>query len=213
MSLLTGCFEERLRKSISFAWRVFMEKTGAGLLSINKEASMQLHYSSILQQVAPLICFQDNEKIDIELETGVEVCGRNREIDLVLKGSDSNGSHNIAVEMKCYRQLASSGGKRGATDIFMKDVYEDLNLLEDYCEHAEYDRGVSLVMNNLNRLVHPKQKSAKCWDYDISHGTEVGDKHLTTPIGGKTIDIRIRKSYEFNWVQNGDFWFLEIEGR
>ncbi len=63
------------------------------------------------------------------------------------------------------------------------------------------------------RAMPGAQKRAKCWDYDISHGTEVGDKHLSTPIGGKTIDIRLRKSYEFNWVQNGDFWFLEIEGR
>ena len=67
-------------------------------------------------------------------------------------------------------------------------------------------------MNDLERLVSPNQKKGKCWDYDISHGTEVRDKHLTTPIGGKKIDIRLKKSYEFNWVQCGDYWFLEIEG-
>ena len=212
MNLLTGSFEERLRKSISFAWQVFGEKTGANLLPINKEASMQLHYSYILQQVIPLICFHENESVKIELETGVKVNGRSREIDLVLEGVDSHGRHKIAVEMKCYRKVASSGGQRGATDIFMKDVYGDLQLLEEYCTHSEFDRGVSLVMNDLEMFVYPKKKTAKCWDYDISHGTEVGDKHLTTPIGGKEIDIRLKKSYEFNWVRNGQFWFMEIEG-
>lgn len=36
----------------------------------------------------------------------------------------------IAIEMRCYRTLAASGGYRGATDIFMKDIYEDFYLLE-----------------------------------------------------------------------------------
>ena len=174
---------------------------------------MQLHYSYILQQVIPLICFHKAETVKIELETGVRINGRNREIDLVLKGEDSHGFHKIAVEMKCYREFASSGRLRGAYDIFMKDVYVDLNLLEEYCEYAEFDQGVSLVMNELKWLVHPTRKKGKCWDYDISHGTKVEAIHLTTPIGGKNIDIRLNKSYEFDWVRNGQFWFLEIEGQ
>ncbi len=214
MNLLVGSFEERLRKSISFAWQVFMEKTGTDLLPINKEASMQLQYSYILQQVVPLICFHEDETVKIELETGVEINGSNREIDLILDGVNSQGCHHkIAVEMKCYRTLASSGKPRGATDIFMKDVYEDLSLLEEYCDHAGFNRGVALVMNDMERLVFPERKDAKCWDYDISHGTEVGGVHLTTPIGGKGIDIWLWKSYEFTWVQRGQFWFLENEGK
>ena len=212
MNLLSGSFEERLRKSISFAWQVFMEKTGTDLLPINKEASMQLQYSYILQQVVPLICFHEDETVKIELKTGVKINGRSREIDLILDGINSQGCHRIAVEMKCYRTLASSGGKRGATDIFMKDVYEDLSLLEEYCNHAGFNRGVALVMNDMERLVSPKKKDAKCWDYDISHSTKIGDVRLTTPIGGKQIDIRLRKSYEFTWVPKGQFWFLENEG-
>ena len=215
MNLLTGSFEERLRKSISFAWQVFGGKIDANLLPINKEASMQLHYSYILQQVIPLICFHKNESVKIELETGVKINDRSREIDLVLEGVDTCSKHyKIAVEMKCYRTFASSGKLRGATDIFMKDVYGDLNLLEEYCEYEKFDRGVSLVMNDLKRLVctDPEKKTGKCWAYDITQGTKVRDVHLTTPIGGKEIDIRLKKSYEFDWVQKGQFWFLEIEG-
>ena len=215
MNLLVGTFEERLRKSISFAWHVFMEKTGSELLVINKEASMQLQYSYILQQVVPLICFDDNEKTKIELETGVRINNRTREIDLILDGYNSQGCrHRIAVEMKCYREFSSSGGKRGATDIFMKDVYEDLGLLEEYCDDDDlgFSRGVALVMNDLERLVNPKRKDAKCWDYDTSHGTKVGNKCLTTPIGGKEASIELKKSYEFKWIKKGSFWFLENEG-
>jgi len=212
MQTLTGDFEERLRKSISFAWAIFSEKVGSGLLHINKEASMQLHYSYILQQVLPLISFKSSESAKIELETGVRVQGRSREIDLVLLGTNESKEYKIAVEMKCYREYASSGGKRGATDIFMKDVYEDMHLLESYCNLAGFDHGVALVMNDLGRLVNPKKKDAKCWDYDISNGTKVNNIHLTTPIGGKPVSLFISKSYVFKWVQKGNFWFLENEG-
>jgi hypothetical protein len=212
MNILTGSFEERMRKTISFAWSIFSEKVGSGLLHINKEASMQLQYSYILQQVVPLICFDDDESVKVELETGVKVQGRSREIDLVLLGTSRSKTYKIAVEMKCYREYASSGGKRGATDIFMKDVYEDLYLLENYCNFVGFNQGVALVMNDLERLVNPKKKEAKCWDYDTSNGTKVSNIHLTTPIGGKTVDLKISKSYEFNWTHKNNFWFLENEG-
>ena len=213
MNPLTGTFQQRLRESISFAWLVFQNKVGTGLLPINKEASMQLHYSNVLQQVIPLICFNQDESIKIELESSICVDDRPREIDLVLIGNDSQDDYKIAVEMKCYRKIASSGKPRGAHDIFMKDVYIGLELLEDYCEHAGFDRGVLLVMNDHNHFVNPTRKTGKCWHYDISNGYKITDGiHLKTPIGGKQIDIRLNKSYDFNWVQCGDFWFMENEG-
>jgi len=212
MDLIIRDFENRLRESISFAWSVFMEKVGSGLLSINKEASMQLHYSYILQQIAPLICFKKSESVSLELETGTNIQGQPRQIDLVLTGKDNKNEYKIAVEMKCYREYASSGGKRGATDIFMKDVYYDLKLLEDYCEFCGFNRGVALVMNDLERLVNPKNKTAKCWIYDISDNAEVSNIHLTTPIGGRNIDFRLNKKYHFEWLNRGSFWFLENEG-
>lgn len=214
MNVLDGQFEQRLRKSISFAWNIFTEKVGTGMISINKEASMQLHYASILLQVVQLICYEESEHVTVELETSEEVNGKRREIDLILCGSNSRSgsTYRIVVEMKCYRTLASSGGKRGAPDIFMKDVYEDLHLLEAYCDQANYDRAVALVMTDMEALVYPTKKEGKRWDYDISQGTKISDVHLQTPIGGKDIDIRLLKSYEFDWIKKGRFWFLESEG-
>ncbi|MCY4312518.1 MAG: hypothetical protein OXD44_02280, partial [Gammaproteobacteria bacterium] len=160
----------------------------------------------------PLICFDQNEIVQIQFESSVHFDGRSREIDLVLEGNDSRDIHKIAVEMKCYRKTASSGKPRGAQDIFMKDVYADLKLLEDYCKNAGFDRGILLVMTDHEYFVNPKSKMGKNWAYDISHGYQVKSIHLTTPIGGKKIDIRLKKSYEFNWVQCGNFWFMKIEG-
>jgi len=206
-------FSIRLRQAISLAWSIFMRKVGNGLLPINKEASMQLQYSYILQQILPLIILKNDERAEIELETGIDVGGGIKEVDLLLKGQSEAGYHIIAVEMKCYKTYAASGNLRGATDIFMKDVYEDLRLLELYIAAGKAERGVSLVMNDIERLVNPKRKNAKCWAYDISNNTKIKNIHLTTPIGGKEISISLKKSYDFSWEKHGQCWFMELEGR
>ena len=51
MDFLNGNFEERLRAAISLAWGVFSRKTGAGLIHIDTEASMQQYYATILIQI------------------------------------------------------------------------------------------------------------------------------------------------------------------
>ena len=191
---------------------MFSRKVGSGLIPINKEASMQLQYAYVLQQLLPLITFHENEKFEIELETGVRVNGRSREIDLLFSGEFGDQKYAIAIEMKCYRKVAASGGNRGATDIFMKDVYEDLYLLEQYALSDIAQEGISLVMNDMPRLVQPKNKNAKCWDYDISNGAVFGPINITTPIGGKPVNITLSKSYSINWVQYGSYWFLEVQG-
>lgn len=205
-------FSERMRAAINLSWIMFSRKVGNDLVPINKEASMQLQYAYVLQQLLPLITFHENESFEIELETGVQVNGRSREIDLLFKGEFGEQKYAIAIEMKCYRTLAASGGNRGATDIFMKDVYEDFHLLEQYVLAGIAQEGVSLVMNDLARLVNPKNKNAKCWDYDISHGVNFGPINLTTPIGGKPVNIGLEKAYSLNWVQYGNFWFMEAQG-
>lgn len=202
----------RMRGAVSLAWSLFTRKVGGSLLDINKEASMQLHFGYILQQILPLITFQPDEKLRLELEPSAKFDGGTCEMDVRLSGESNAGKHRIAVELKCYKTRASSGGMRGATDIFMKDVYEDLAILERYveCNHAE--EGVALVMTDLGRLVHPKSKEAKCWDYDISHGAKFGPKRLATPIGGKDILIELKRKYALDWIQQGLFWFLEVQG-
>ena len=212
LSIESESFSERMRAAVNLSWIMFSRKVGNGLVPINKEASMQLQYAYVLQQLLPLITFHENENFEIELETGVQVNGRSREIDLLFKGELGEQKHSIAIEMKCYRTLAASGGARGATDIFMKDVYEDFYLLEQYVLSGIAQEGVSLVMNDLPRLVNPKNKNAKCWDYDISNGASFGPINLTTPIGGKPVDISLGKSYTLSWVQHGDFWFMEAQG-
>lgn len=211
---LSDNFEERLRNAISFAWEVFSRKVGAGIISINKEASMQLHYANILSQTLPLILLEADEVANVELETGVLVENKPREIDLLLIGTKQGNTHKIAIEMKCYKTKAASGKNRGATDIFMKDVYDDLHLIERYYEEQQANKGIALVMNDREGFINPKKKEAKCWDYDISHSHVVGPVEITTQVGSKKkpIYILLKRRYTFNWNKLGEYWFAEIEG-
>jgi hypothetical protein len=205
-------FETRLRRAISIAWSVFARKVGGQLIPINKEASMQLQYAYVLKQLLPLTLHNLGESVELELESGVKTSGGSNNIDILLCGDSSLGRTRIAIEMKCYRTLAASGGNRGAHDIFMKDVYEDLHILEEYVTAGHASAGVALVMNDLERFVNPKVKNGKCWHYDISQGHTFPGGNINIPIGGKEVNVSLQNAYTFNWAKFGNFWFAELEG-
>jgi hypothetical protein len=100
----------RMRGAVSLAWSLFARKVGGKLIRVNKEASMQLQLGYILQQVLPLITFRKDEEVHLDLETGAKVGSSSCEIDLLLTGHCDQQQHRIAVELKCYRTLAASGG-------------------------------------------------------------------------------------------------------
>jgi hypothetical protein len=205
---------QRVRSMINFCWDSFSAKVGGGIIEINKEASMQLNFAYLLKNTMELSLHNQNESISIELETGIHVNGRMRECDIVIRIQKSNEVRFLPIEMKCYKYLASSGGKRGAVDIFYKDVYSDLELLEAYNQSDSFLSGIQLTMTDFINLPYPPRRSGKYINYDITHGARVDNGiHLTTPIGGKDIEIRLIGSYHFHWVQVGSFYFLRLENQ
>jgi hypothetical protein len=205
-------FDVRLRQAVSVAWQIFARKVGGGLISINKEASMQLQYAYVLKQLLPLTLQHEGESADLELETGLRTSSGMNNVDILLRGASAAGEVRIAVELKCYRTYAASGGLRGAHDIFMKDVYEDLAILEEYVALGHASRGIALVMNDLQRFVNPKAKEGKCWAYDISDGFTFPGGQIDVSIGGKKVLVDLKNSYTFTWERFGEMWFSEVEG-
>lgn len=204
----------RMRSAVSLAWSILARKIGGGLIEVNKEASLQLQFAYVLQQIMPLITFHKEEELTLELETSAKVGASTREIDVFFKGEKDGQEHRIAIEMKCYRKYASSGKLRGATDVFMKDVYDDLAILERYVENHHAEEGVCLVMTDHKQLVAPEvfRKDAKWRHYEISHGFSVGPRTVDVPIGGQTVFIELKRHYRFSWEDYGGYFFLETEG-
>lgn len=206
-------FAARLRHAVSLAWQAFSRKVGSGLIPINKEASMQLQYAYLLHQVLPLAIQRPDESVELELETGVNVASGRNNVDILVKGKSSDGPSNVAIELKCYRNITSSGGTRGAHDIFMKDVYEDLHVLEEYVAAGVAQDGVALVMVDLERFVSPRSKSGQCWAYDTSQGFTFPGGEITVPIGNKPVHVSLKRSYTFEWQKFGPVWFMELAGQ
>lgn len=205
-------FKNRVNSIVDICWDSFSAKVGCGLIVINKEASMQLQFAYILKNSLDLAVYNDDESLEIELETAIPVNGRLRECDIVIQMTKGAEELFLPIEMKCYKEFASSGGKRGASDIFMKDVYQDLELLESYTKNNHYGNGIGLVMTDLSRIPFPKSKRGKKWNYDISDGTVLsGITVKNTPIGGYGVNITLNKNYMFNWNQVNNYYFLKLE--
>lgn len=195
--------EEKLDMIIRISWELLQRKIQHGLVKINKEASLQLQFANILQELISISRYSDSERVKVVLEDTIKLQnGKTQEIDVLLETVIKKRPYKIAIEMKCYKEFASSGGKRGAVDIFCKDVYEDIESLEKYKQDCpDIKKAYFLAMTDYENIVCPQNKKAKYWNYDISDGFNlVGPKKFNTPIGGKNVLIHIDGQYKFEWT-------------
>ena len=205
--MTTKHLKDRVSWAIKFAWDITICKIVKEEIKINKEASLQMHYSSILKTILDLAKFSPDERIDIELESSVFIEGKWYIIDILLTyriGDSFKEKHSI--ELKFYKTQSSSGGKRGANDIFMKDIYQDIYYSELYAQHQEVNYTTCLILTDYENFVNPPQKNTKNWEYDTSQGHIVEPKNFTTPIGGKEVNFTLKKRYRFVWENNGSYW-------
>ena len=197
---------ERVSWAIKFSWDILQHKVGNQEIRVNKEASLQLYYASILKDTLQLLKFSPDEQFYVELEVSVTLIGKPLIIDILVTYNDKVASEKHAIELKCYRTQSSSGKNRGANDIFMHAVYMDLHFTEQYVTEKVSDFATCLILTDYQNFVSPKRKTSKNWTYDISHGCVVNSKRFTTPIGGKSVDFSLTKSYHFKWTRQGKFW-------
>jgi len=202
----TKNLSERVSWAIEFAWNITIEKIANGEIRVNKEASLQLHYSAILKCILDLIKFSPTERIEIELETTLKVDAKPYIVDILIFYSDGNINEKHSIELKCYKTLSSSGGKRGAGDIFMHGVYVDIYYSELYLKHNFANRTTCLILTDYRNFIHPKSKNTKNWTYDISQGYILKGGNFNTSIGGKKVDFKVSGTYKFEWTQTGDYW-------
>ncbi len=202
----------RVKRIIDICWDSFSAKVGCGLITINKEASMQLQFAYLLKNTIDLAVYNEDESISIELEMGIPVENRMRICDIIVHIEKTTKKIQLPLELKCYRNISSSSGKlRGAQDLFKFGVYEDLQLLESYVGESRI-QGIQLTMTDSRNFAFPKIKNGKSWDYDIADGVIINQgRTIETPIGGMPKRIYLRNNYVFNWKQVGPFYFLKLQ--
>ena len=57
-----------------------------------------------------LIIYCTDEHIEVELETAIFDGEKTREADIMMIVSKGSDKFEIAMELKCYREIAASGG-------------------------------------------------------------------------------------------------------
>ncbi len=206
-------FLGRINNIINTCWDSFSAKVGGGLIDINKEASMQLNFAYLLKNTIDLAIHHEDETIKIELETGIAVNGQLREADIVIEITKGEIIRCLPIELKCYKEQSSSGGKRGAQDLFRYDVYDDIQLLENYSNIPNYIQGIQLTMTDYRVFGFPNRTTGKSWDYNTAHGTQITNGvTITTPMANRASSIILTKSYLFNWREINGFYFLMLRG-
>lgn len=204
--------ERRVRKVINDCWNSFSHEVGGGSIYVNKEATMQLEYACMLKNRIGSIIQNQDESVGIELETGIEVDGKFKECDVVIYLKKENQERRLPIEMKCYKKITSSGKRRDGYSLFMKKVYQDLQLIESYRKNDHFINGVQLTMTDFTHIVSPVNRRGIMWDWDISDGHEIiNGNHKEEPVSGNGKGTNLKGNYIFKWVKAGDYYFLKLE--
>lgn len=190
---------DRLNFIIDLSWKVFFEKITSGRIKINKESSMQLHYSLSLNTIGELLCILPGETFSLELESSYD----SKNLDITCRFDDVSA----AIELKCFRKFSNR-----ALDLDMYDVWDDITRLYGL-ENFQVKRFICLTD-------HDKYPYGRHGGYSetfsIAHGKEYKSGDVLTPPwvrkwkdDSRDHDITVPKDITFNWVKkNGWFYFL-----
>lgn len=192
---------ERLNLVIDLAWRLFFERIAEGRIKINKEASMQLHYASILKTVGELYCTLPQETFTLELESAYG--GKNLDITCTL------GSTSAALELKCFRKASNR-----ALDLDMYDVWTDIKRLSEL-EAFQIRRFICLTDNH--KYPHGPHGGYSA-TFSIAEGTSYSQgTELAPPWAGKWANtsrdhvIPVHKDITFLWTHKNGWYYLLLE--
>jgi len=191
---------QRLTRILDESWEILMQRIATSRVTINKEASLQLHYSSILLSYGELFCVEPRETFTIELESAN---GR-KSIDITC----ALGETKAAIELKCFRKASNR-----ACDTDMYDVWCDLERLLSYQEFA-----VRKFFCLTDNPYYPfGTHSGHAGSVSIRDGTiyEIGSKIIPSWAGAwknKSRDryLTLAKRVELDWNQNRGWYSLAV---
>jgi hypothetical protein len=193
--------ESRMRWMLATAWDICLQRIASKRISINKEASLQLHYAYILVQLGELACIEPEEAFKIELET--HHAGKNIDIWCAL------GHCETAIELKCFRKASNR-----ATDTDMYDVLKDISRLESY-SHVSLRRFICLTDNGYyTNAIH----TGHAGSVSIGNGKKYPKDVSITPSwvgkwkdGTRDAEIILKNDFEFGWRSLGTWHYLFVE--
>jgi len=192
---------DRLEYILDFGWEILLQRIVTGRTKINKEASMQLHLSTIIHGLGDLLCVNPGEHFSIELESKYD----RSNIDIVCSLDDIRA----AVELKCFRKSSNR-----ATDLDMYDAHKDISRLRSF---SDFQVKKFICLTDYPYYVSGTHSGhASC--VSIGHGKTYfgGTEIIPTWIGrwkDKSRDkhIPVQRDLEFAWIENAGWYYLNLK--
>jgi hypothetical protein len=192
--------QQRLRRTLDAAWDILSQRIATGRVTINKEASLQLHYSSILLSYGELLCTDPGETFSIELESAFE----RHSIDITC----SLGDVRAAIELKCFRKHS-----KRAVDTDMYDVLLDIQRLLSYQDFSVR----KFICLTDNPYYANGTHSGHAGSVTIRDGTTYPVGTTITPSwAGKwksherDAELKLTKDVGIKWTRDGNWYVLSL---
>lgn len=193
--------EQRLRRVLDESWDILSQRIATGRVRVNKEASLQLHYASIMLVHGELLCVELGETFTVELES--DEGDKNIDITCDLGGA------RAAVELKCFRKASNR-----PLDIDMYDVLRDLERLSTYTAFTVR----KFICLTDNKAYVMGAHGGHAGSVSIRDGEQYqGGVPITPSWAGTWKDksrdrpLTLSKDVVFQWTQNADWYSLSID--
>lgn len=209
---------DRLNRVFELAYDCLRLKINGGLIRVDNEASLQLHFSAILKSVGELHEVHRDEFFFIELEKPVKRTktlfrksgSAKAKVDIFCGYSDAAGgkTHACAIELKHFKK------KNHREPNNRYDVFADIHNLENYGSFA--DCCFLVVATDHEHYVNQTAYSPDTSDFDLRHGAcyTSGTQTLYRTQKPYGAPITLTNSYSFNWDTTvGGLHFLRLAVR
>jgi len=192
--------KDRLLYMIDLAWNIFFQRVCSGRTTVNKEASMQLHLSTILHGLGEMLCIMPEERFNIELESKYDKSN----IDIVC----SYGDVKAAIELKCFKKASNR-----AADIDMYDVFKDIYRLKKF-EDFQVKKFICLTDSH---YYSQGEHNGHMACVSIRHGLtyKSGENIKPSWIGcwkdkSRDKELLLEQDTVFNWVQQKNWYYINM---
>lgn len=196
----------RLGYVLDLAWAVFFERIVMERVEVNKEASMQLHYASTINDLGQLMCVEPDEVFELQLERDHQ----GRSIDITCRFRTPERTIQAAVELKCFRKQSNR-----ALDLDMYDVLKDIERILSY---TGYQVRRFICLTDDARYTDGGQRTGYAEAVSIGQGRYYRqDSPIVPPWIGKWKDksrdheISLSRDVRFDWMSKEKWHFLKLD--
>ncbi|NOQ32372.1 MAG: hypothetical protein GQ570_14780 [Helicobacteraceae bacterium] len=210
-------YKDRLNSIIDLSFNCLYEKINGGLITIENEASLQLHLSLIMKSFGEQFIFRKNELFSIELEKPVVLSegtfsksnSLKARIDIFIsiENIKTNEKTNCAIELKFFKE----SNHREPNNRY--DVFKDIQNLENYGEFSNF--GYLIVATDHEHYISHNKYSKNTADFDFRNDSKYKAhtklEYGTTKPHGEPITLNY--NYDFSWktpVNGISFLLLEV---